>query len=401
MDDGSTFLGHEEATHKNAKVDLDVDGNPSKSRLLKHTHTVSDKIINGFKGKTFEEQVEHYKEIVTQGKFQAEELMNIVERVFNKGNLKNRLWNAMQWERKKWSPEMQETWDSLMQQKDSIAITLEKNKILALSVGYGRDWEKRAAEESRSFSKKKGKETTTEWKYAGEMKQIHGAEEFEEFKACGKWDTKEDDDGHIMYRKKRVVESRTTTLEDQAKIKGDSEVNAADYKALGEGMVNQFKNFGSGSSGDDKTYGENSGAASSGSVRAGRGGNGGRRGGGKAHGRGGRQAIKDTPPETRTPEEKAMQEAKDEAKDMLKLMNKRVEQLRKLERATKKIPEAKALSSKAGKLVDVVEDKLEKLQEKYDSESVTPEALKALVHGSFRAMEEAKLRCKQGKGYVS
>ena len=101
------------------------------------------------------------------------------------------------------------------------------------------EWENRWASEVKTVVKTTGDKSKERWYYQGELELIHGKEEFARFAAKGKWETKEDDDGDIMYRKKIVNTIKDNTTEDKA-ISGKKMAVDSDTQKVIEDAMSAF-----------------------------------------------------------------------------------------------------------------------------------------------------------------
>ena len=121
-----------------------------------------------------------------------------------------------------------------------------KNAVLAIHVVHGENWEEHAAKACRTIRTAEVKENRSSWKYKGELIQIHGQEEFDEFAAKNKWETKVDDQGDTLYRKRENMSSSIIEKEDKATISKRQKLSEDDYAKVEESMNNWGRASGSG-----------------------------------------------------------------------------------------------------------------------------------------------------------
>jgi len=105
-----------------------------------------------------------------------------------------------------------------------------------------RDWEDFVAKEVRTVVKTSGTKEKCSWMYAGELRRIHGDAEFEHFAAKGKWETREDEDGDVQYRKKEKVEVSNSMKHDSASAGKSMAIDSGAFQKLYDAM-GQNKSF--------------------------------------------------------------------------------------------------------------------------------------------------------------
>ena len=137
--------------------------------------------------------------------------------------------------------EMNQHWDELCQKgrgKD-VNKTDEKNLILALAVTFPREWESRYAEESRTYSKTKGRGEKGLWKYEVQMKDKY-KELWPVLKSNGTFDMDEDKNNIPMWRDSERHDWKNEELKDQAKISQGAKLDKAMTRQLGESLAGRM-----------------------------------------------------------------------------------------------------------------------------------------------------------------
>ena len=242
-----------------------------------------------------------------------------------------------------------------------------------MQVAKPSEWEDICAFEIKTFTKTREKMEEGEWFYEGEMKQKHGEEEWAQFKAMGKFDTQEDEDGITRYRKIRMIERKAKTMSDQAEVsKKTSVLQLGEAQALEDAMANQF----------DRSRMIGAGRGNAGRTPRGSSGSGG--GAGRGAGRGTGSGSNLSP----DPEEKS----KANAKKMMALLYKKANGLAAMQPRLMK----KSIALAADKTLTKVESTKNKIKEKYDKSPYNHSSVNAAVAGAAGVVEEASKIIKAG-----
>ena len=136
---------------------------------------------------------------------------------------------------------MNKHWDELCSKgrgKD-VNKTDEKNLILALAVTFPRDWESRYAEESRTYSKTKGRGEKGLWKYEVQMKDKY-KELWPVLKSNGTFDMDEDKNNIPMWRDSERHDWKNEELKDQAKLSQGAKMDRAMTRQLGDTLAGRM-----------------------------------------------------------------------------------------------------------------------------------------------------------------
>ena len=136
---------------------------------------------------------------------------------------------------------MNKHWDELCSKgrgKD-VNKTDEKNLILALAVTFPREWESRYAEESRTYSKTKGRGEKGLWKYEVQMKDKY-KELWPVLKSNGTFEMDEDRNNIPMWRDSERHDWKTEELKDQAKLTQGAKMDRAMTRQLGDTLAGRM-----------------------------------------------------------------------------------------------------------------------------------------------------------------
>eukprot|EP00959_Pyramimonas_sp_CCMP1952_P216227 4522449-Pyramimonas_sp.AAC.1 len=269
---------------------------------------------------------------------------------------KNRLWDRFN---KTVLPKSSEAtkiaWKNICALTDGTK-TEQKNVVLCLQVAKPGEWETLCGKELRTFIKTRQEMEEGEWFYEGEMIQKHGEKEFGQFKAMGKFKTKEDEDGITKYQKIREIERKSKTLEDKAEVKKSANLSEEQLKQLEDSMADQFR-----SSRRAITQGE-----------ASRGGRGNGRGSGRGAGRGSARGSTDLVDDI---EDKS----KANARKMMALLDKKADSLGGVHRRLKNDKLKKSIALSAEKMISKVEGTKNKIKDKYEKEPYNHSTVNAAV----------------------
>ena len=132
------------------------------------------------------------------------------------------LWQVLKGQRRREGPEAEKKWDDLQKHKGSRTnITALKTRCLEVALlGNERTgtWEDVLVSFSTSLEDKTEDRVAELWKYAGELRQLHGRKEAAKFIKDGKYEVGEDRDGTVMYKKIEVGRNTSRTFTKTAKV---------------------------------------------------------------------------------------------------------------------------------------------------------------------------------------
>ena len=119
-----------------------------------------------------------------------------------------------------------------------------KNNTLALMLAFPDTWEQQFVAESTRIEESKAKGSKTKLYYRGELEQIHGIAECDDFLNKGKYEECVDSDGDVCYKKKQKFETNAKTLTKTAETKSQSRAEKEQCDALVEQMAGWFETEG-------------------------------------------------------------------------------------------------------------------------------------------------------------
>ena len=131
------------------------------------------------------------------------ELFQLLKKFFEPGEM-SALWGRFGTLVNGQSPETQQAWQKICSMDWRSGKQEAKGKILAMQVVNPSKWKEFLVHESNTLTRKVTKEVKKKRYYRGELVQLHGQEEFDDFVSKGKFEVGEDSDGDECFYKKRL-----------------------------------------------------------------------------------------------------------------------------------------------------------------------------------------------------
>lgn len=175
-------------------------------------------------GKTVDERIALFRKTVVEQKSKVD-AKALLKKFFAPHEMSN-LWNKFKraLAHPTTSAEVKKEWATITSKTVRDGKNDAKNSALMMQLAYPREWQDRWVHEIRRVTNTKSHGTETRRLYRGELEQLHGAREAQEFIAKGKYEEMEDSDGDICYRKVQKVEKDTKSYTNEAEVRGSCRV---------------------------------------------------------------------------------------------------------------------------------------------------------------------------------
>ena len=152
---------------------------------------------------------------------------------------KTNLWSALDTQMKK--THLMKEWQELKKKGQREGKVAAKNRVLALQLSGNNlmEWQSMVAKEINDVIHNEKTTSETEWKYRGELDQMMGEKQAQEFIDKNKFLVKEDADGDLMYRRVRHVEIVEDENKKIGRTEGSKDIDAEVYEQLQDAMAQQ------------------------------------------------------------------------------------------------------------------------------------------------------------------
>ena len=172
------------------------------------------------------------------------ELFQLLKKFFEPGEM-SALWGRFGTLVNGQSPETQQAWQKICSMDWRSGKQEAKGKILAMQVVNPSKWKEFLVHESNTLTRKVTKEVKKKRYYRGELVQLHGQEEFDDFVSKGKFEVGEDSDGDECFYKKEKAEIDSLEMARVAKTqKTRSNASGGEVDALNSAFKAEFQGKG-------------------------------------------------------------------------------------------------------------------------------------------------------------